>query len=82
MSRPSTNHSAISHLPAQRIDAQGRAHVEWRIVLALAGPLMANSAIQAAMNLTDTWFIGRISTAALAGMGAIHWLTLICFIIR
>jgi MATE family multidrug resistance protein len=47
------------------------------MVLALAGPLIANSAIQAALNLTDTWFIGRISTNALAGMGAIYWLTIV-----
>jgi multidrug resistance protein, MATE family len=76
MNQPST-HITASPLPAQRIDAQGRAHVDWRIVLALAGPLIANSAIQAALNLTDTWFVGRISTTALAGMGAIHWMTMV-----
>ncbi len=64
-------------LPAQRLDAHGHAHVDWRLVLALAGPLIANSAVQAALNLTDTWFVGRISTQALAGMGAIHWLTIV-----
>ena len=66
-----------SPLPAQRFDVQGQAHVDWRMVLTLAGPLIANSAIQAALNLIDTWFIGRISTHALAGMGAIHWLTIV-----
>lgn len=76
MNEPSTNRTH-PHLPAQRFDAAGRAHVDWRIVLALAGPLIANSAIQAALNLTDTWFIGRISTTALAGMGAIHWMTMV-----
>ena len=40
---------------------------------ALAIPFAANSAIQAILNLTDTWFIGRISTTALAAIGAIHW---------
>jgi MATE family multidrug resistance protein len=64
-------------LPAQRLDALGVAHVDWRLVLSLAGPLIANSAIQAALNLTDTWFVGRISTNALAGMGAIHWLVVV-----
>ncbi|MGC3981516.1 MAG: MATE family efflux transporter [Steroidobacteraceae bacterium] len=64
-------------LPAQRVDAQGQVHVDWRLVLSLAGPLIANSAIQAALNLTDTWFVGRISTQALAGMGAIHWLVVV-----
>ncbi|HNR91170.1 MAG TPA: MATE family efflux transporter [Dokdonella sp.] len=34
---------------------------------------MATNAIQAVLNLTDTWFIGRLSTHALAGMSAIYW---------
>lgn len=67
----------VSRLPAQRCDRQGQAQVDWRQVLALAGPLVANSAIQAALNLTDTWFVGRIAATALAGMGAIHWLVIV-----
>ncbi len=73
----SVNLSSPASLPAQRLDAHGHAHVDWRLVLALAGPLIANSAIQAALNLTDTWFVGQISTTALAGMGAIHWLVIV-----
>ncbi|MGE0115633.1 MAG: MATE family efflux transporter [Steroidobacteraceae bacterium] len=71
--------SVFNHrqLPARRVDALGHAHVDWRTVLALAGPLIANSAIQVALNLIDTWFVGRISTQALAGMGAIHWLVIV-----
>lgn len=68
---------AATALPARRFDSAGRAHVDWRAVLALAGPLMANSAIQAALNLTDTWFVGHISTLAMAGMGAVHWLVIV-----
>src|SRR5438105_12841259 len=45
--------SAAGHLPAQRIDAAGRTHVDQRAVLALALPLMANSAVQIVLNLTD-----------------------------
>ena len=71
------NSAAATALPAQRIDAHGRAHVNWWSVLALAGPLIANSAIQAALNLTDTWFVGHISTLAMAGMGAVHWLVIV-----
>ncbi len=67
----------FSGLPAQRFDAFGAAQIDWRQVLALAGPLIANSAIQAALNLIDTWFVGRISTTALAGMGAVHWLVIV-----
>ncbi|MHB8816566.1 MAG: MATE family efflux transporter [Steroidobacteraceae bacterium] len=63
-------------LPAQRIDSQGRAHVDVRAVLALALPLMANSAMQIILNLTDMWFVGHISTAALAAVGAVQWMIL------
>ena len=61
-------------LPAQRLDSAGRAHVDQRAVLALALPLMANSAVQIVLNLTDMWFMGRISTKALAAVGAVQWL--------
>src|SRR6202163_3511363 len=61
-------------LPARRIDAAGHAHVDQRAVLALALPLMANSAVQIVLNLTDMWFMGRISTKALAAVGAVQWL--------
>jgi len=63
-------------LPAQRIDSQGRAHVDFRAVLALALPLMANSAVQVVLNLTDIWFVGHISTAAIAAVGAVQWMIL------
>lgn len=63
-------------LPAQRIDASGRPHVDQRAVLALALPLMANSAVQIVLSLTDMWFVGRISTQALAAVGAVQWLVI------
>jgi len=63
-------------LPAKRIDSHGREHVDFRAVLALALPLMANSAVQIVLNLTDMWFVGRISTAALAAVGAVQWMIL------
>src|SRR5580704_6501653 len=66
--------SIAGRLPAQRIDAAGRVHVDQRAVLALALPLMANSAVQIVLNLTDMWFMGRISTKALAAVGAVQWL--------
>src|SRR5262245_48627517 len=68
-------------LPAQRIDADGRAHVDLRAVLALALPLVANSAVQMLLNLTDVWFIGHISTLALAGVAAVQWLVLVVVMI-
>ena len=60
-------------LPARRIDADGRAHVDFGAVTALALPLMANSAVQVVLNLTDMWFVGHISTAALAAVGTVQW---------
>src|ERR1700691_4994275 len=61
-------------LPAQRRDAAGHIHVDLRAVLSLALPLVANSAVQTILNLTDLWFIGHISTTALAAVGAVSWL--------
>jgi MATE family, multidrug efflux pump len=69
-----TQVTSTQRLPAQRIDAAGHAHVDQRAVLALALPFMANSAVQIVLNLTDIWFIGRISTKALAAVGAVQWL--------
>jgi len=61
-------------LPAQRIGADGSTRIDYRAITALALPLMVNSSLQAVINLTDTWFVGHISTAAMAGMAAIFWL--------
>jgi MATE family multidrug resistance protein len=69
------------NLPAQRVDADGRAHVDQRAVLALALPLMANSAVQIVLSLTDMWFIGRISTRALAAVGAVQWLVIVAVLV-
>ena len=64
-------------LPARRLDAQGRAHVDYRAIAALALPLMLNSSLQAVVSLTDTWFVGHISTTAMAGMAAVYWVVLL-----
>jgi len=66
--------AAISTLPAQRIDAAGKPHVNVGEVFRLAAPLMVTNAVQALLNLTDLWFIGRLSTDAVAAMGAIYWI--------
>ena len=49
-------------LPAQRIGPDGRPHVDFRAIGALAFPLMLNSGLQVVISLTDTWFVGHIST--------------------
>lgn len=61
-------------LPACRVDAAGVRRVDVRAILALALPLFLNSSIQALLNLTDTWFIGRISATAVAAVASVHWL--------
>jgi MATE family multidrug resistance protein len=61
-------------LPAQSIGADGSVRIDYRAIAALALPLMVNSSLQAVINLTDTWFVGHISTTAMAGMAAIFWL--------
>ena len=35
---------------------------------------MLTNAVQSLLNLTDLWFIGRLSTDAVAAMGAIYWI--------
>jgi MATE family multidrug resistance protein len=65
-------------LPAQKRDpVTGVVHVDYGAVAALALPLMANSSLQAVISLTDTWFIGHISTVAMAGMAAVYWVILL-----
>jgi MATE family multidrug resistance protein len=64
-------------LPALRLDAHGARRVDYRAMLALAAPLFLNSSIQAILNLTDTWFLGRISTQATAAVGAVYWFVIV-----
>jgi len=68
-------------LPAMRRDARGRRAVDLRAIFALAAPLFLNSTIQAVLSLTDTWFIGRLSTAATAAMAATYFLVLVAILL-
>jgi multidrug resistance protein, MATE family len=76
MSTATSSQLSPTELPARRVDAAGIAHVDLRAVLALALPLVANSAVQTILNLTDLWFIGHISTTALAAVGSVNWLVI------
>jgi Na+-driven multidrug efflux pump len=69
--------AGTDRVPARRYDAAGRAHVDQRAIIALALPLIANSAVQLVLNLTDVWFIGHISTRALAAVSGVHWLAFV-----
>jgi multidrug resistance protein, MATE family len=66
-----------SALPAVRYDSAGHRSIDMRAVAVLALPLVLSSTVQAVLNLTDTWFIGRLSTAATAAIAAVHWLALL-----
>ena len=69
---------APNPLPAQKRDpVTGRTVVDYRAVAMLALPLMLNSSLQAVISLTDTWFVGHISTTAMAGMAAVYWVVLL-----
>ncbi len=68
-------HAAM--LPALRIAGDGGRHIDMRAIAVLALPLVLNSTFQAVLNLTDTWFIGRLSTTATAAIAAVHWLALL-----
>jgi multidrug resistance protein, MATE family len=67
--------------PGQRRSASGRVRLDYAAVAALALPFMLNSAVQAVLNATDTWFIGRLSPAATSGMGAVYWPVLVLILL-
>src|SRR5438445_10456601 len=68
--------ASVSRLPAVALDSQGQRQVDYRAVIALAAPLAANSAVQAVLGLTDTWFVGGLGIDATAAMGATFFLVL------
>jgi len=79
--RPTKSDLRSRPLPALRIDAQGRRRVDDRALMSLAAPLFLNSGVQALLNLTDTWFLGRISTDATAAVGAVYWFVIVLLLV-
>ncbi|MEO8627101.1 MAG: MATE family efflux transporter [Betaproteobacteria bacterium] len=77
---PQSSQFVALPLPALKLDAAGERKIDYRVVLALAAPLFLNSGIQSVLNLTDTWFLGHISTNATAAVGSVYWF-LIVFIL-
>ena len=65
-----------SRLPAQRLDPAGEPRIDFRAIARLALPLMMNSSVHAVISLTDTWFVGQISTTALSAMASIYWIVI------
>jgi multidrug resistance protein, MATE family len=69
--------TATPLLPGQTLSASGRPRLDYGAVASLAFPFMLNSAVQAVLNATDTWFVGRLSTAATSAIGAVYWPVLV-----
>ena len=80
-SAPRPAQSLANPLPAIAYDSDGKRRVDYRAVVALAAPLFLNSAIQAVLNLTDTWFLGHISSKATAAVGAVYWFVIMFVLI-
>ena len=64
-------------LPGQALDDKGRRRLDYSAIFRTAVPLMVNSAIQAGLNITDTWFVSRLSPSATAAIGAVYWPVLV-----
>jgi MATE family multidrug resistance protein len=64
-------------LPGQALSGSGRIRLDYLAVARLAVPFMLNSTVQAVLNATDTWYVGRLSPAATAAMGAVYWPVLV-----
>ncbi len=73
--------ATIKLLPGMRLSSSGRPRLDYLAVMALALPFMLNSGVQAVLNATDTWFIGRLSPAATAAIGAVYWPILVFVIL-
>ncbi len=65
--------TSIKLLAGQSLSPSGRPRLDYGAVSRLALPFMLNSAVQAVLNATDTWFIGRLSPTATAAIGAVYW---------
>ena len=68
---------SIKLLPGQTLSSGGRPRLDYLAVATLAFPFMVNSAVQAVLNTTDTWFMGRVSPAATAAISAVYWPVLV-----
>ncbi len=67
--------------PSTQSARAGRARLDARALVALAVPFMLNSAVQAVLNATDTWFVGRLSPTATSAIGAVYWPVLVCLLL-
>ena len=68
-------------LPGARVDDDGRPRLSARVVASLALPLIANGAVQLVLTFTDTWFVGQLSSQALAAMSVVQWPSLLLIVL-
>jgi MATE family multidrug resistance protein len=68
-------------LPGQRIGHDGKPRLDYAAIGSLAFPFMLNSSVQAILNATDTWFIGRLSANATSAIGAVYWPVLVFLVL-
>ncbi len=73
--------TSLKLLPGQALSSSGRPRLDYLAVASLAFPFMLNSAVQAVLNATDTWFIGRLSPASTSAIGAVYWPILVCVLL-
>lgn len=67
----------VTRLPAVLYATDGSRRVDYRAIFALAWPLILNFSLQSLLSLTDVWFLGQLSTDAVAAVGAVHFLIFI-----
>jgi MATE family multidrug resistance protein len=65
--------AGLKLLPGQVLSSSGRPRLDYLAVSRLALPFMLNSAVQAVLSATDTWFIGGLSPTATSAIGAVYW---------
>jgi MATE family multidrug resistance protein len=71
---------SVAHLPVLRLNAQGKRQMDWSALMGLIIPMFFITSLQMVLNLTDTWFVGRISTLALSAVGASYYLVMMVFL--
>jgi MATE family multidrug resistance protein len=58
--------------PVESTEPRGTVRVDLRAMVPLVVPLMVSNGVQIVLNLVDLWFLGRISTKAVAAAGAVQ----------
>lgn len=71
---------SVARLPVLRLTSQGERQIDWSALMGLIIPMFFITSLQMVLNLTDTWFVGRLSTLALSAVGASYYLVMMVFL--